>query len=287
MADVKKVRKVLDYTPASAMKGWKDREYLEALNRRLNREVLVERPLAKPARDEAVRVVDADEWDAARAARERQLLQEAELVATRDELARVTAREDQLRQDVESLRHQLPALEADVEEKRRFALQLLGVRRRAQPSPVSADELAAQGWEVVPEEGGAPAPDAFTPVEPDPEAEQARRDLATAEEAIRRVEAEIQKIESEMQSLAEQEATLRRRSPAFTRGGYTLYKRIVGEGDHARPLYFFSKASPASGEPATLPPGHEVAQRKGGMPYLKKIGRAKRAPAKRSRGASR
>lgn len=311
MSELRKLRRVLDFVPAAEMKSWKDKEYYEALNRRLHREILVERPLARPARDEAVRVVDPAEWEAARAARERQLLQEAELEHARNELERVLAREDELRREVDAMRGQLGPLRAEAEEKRKVALQLVGVRRggapaapatpppepepsvgwepveEAAPAPHATreKELTAAGWEIVAPEEATPSAggvwqDASSAK---PDVTELEREAQMAEEAIRRVEAEIQKVESELRTLANQETDLRTRAEPFKFKGYTLYRRTVGRGAAARELHFFSRERPASGVAAPLPEGHEVALRSNGLPYLKKAA-AKKADRPRAAG---
>jgi len=271
MANLRKVRQVLDYVPATKL--GRDR-YLEALDRRLHREVLVERPLARPARDEAVRVVAADEWEAARRAREEQLLKESELEHTRDELERVLSREEALNKEIEDMRQRLAGMRTEAVEKRKVALQLVGVRR-----PGTAGEAQPGAWEVVDEENvlepEPPAP------EPEPNAEliaQIEREAQAAEEAIQRVEVEIGKIESELETLATEEADLRKRAGPYMRNGYTLYRRTVGRGANARDFYFFSKKAPKTGTPSKMPEGYEVSERTTGVPVLKRAG----APARKA-----
>jgi predicted flap endonuclease-1-like 5' DNA nuclease len=66
---------------------------------------------------------------------------------------------------------------------------------------------------------------------------------------------------------------------AFTQNGYTLYRRDVETKGGSRPLYFFSKGQPRSGEAAALPEGHEVGVNdRTGLPFLRRTGRAA-APA--------
>jgi hypothetical protein len=44
--------------------------------------------------------------------------------------------------------------------------------------------------------------------------------------------------------------------------GYSLYVREVPQsGGRSRPIYFFSKTTPMSGQPATVPEGYRVVQR--------------------------
>jgi predicted flap endonuclease-1-like 5' DNA nuclease len=58
---------------------------------------------------------------------------------------------------------------------------------------------------------------------------------------------------------------------AFSHNGYTLYRREVEGKAGARPLYFFSKGEPKSGEPAQLPEGHEVGiNKRTGLPFLRR-----------------
>jgi FtsZ-binding cell division protein ZapB len=273
MADLSKLRKVLDYTPAASMKGWKDRDYYDALNRRLNREVLIERPLAKPARDEAVRVVAPEEWEAARRARETQLLREAELDQTRGELDRVAAREAELEREVQELRTRLEGLRTEAEEKKRkvHTAQLVAVRRPVAPTPEEAppspEELAAAGWEVLPDEVVEPAPPEAAPEIP----AEWETEIQAAEEAIKRVEHEIETIEHELGSLRREEADLRARAEPYQFEGYTLYRRKVGRGASGKDFYFFSREPPEQGEATPLPNGYEVRTRKGGAPYLKAV----------------
>ena len=53
--------------------------------------------------------------------------------------------------------------------------------------------------------------------------------------------------------------------------GYSLYLRTVRESSgNERPIYFFSKIVPASGEAATIPPGYEVVLNRKTGPTLRK-----------------
>jgi predicted flap endonuclease-1-like 5' DNA nuclease len=67
---------------------------------------------------------------------------------------------------------------------------------------------------------------------------------------------------------------------AFTHNGYTLYRREVETKAGSRPLYFFSKGQPKSGEAAALPEGHEVGVNdRTGLPFLRRGGADPAAPA--------
>ncbi len=59
----------------------------------------------------------------------------------------------------------------------------------------------------------------------------------------------------------------------YTYGGYTLHARDVElrNGNGTQRIYFFARAAPKSGEPATLPNGYrvEVSERTG-LPLLRK-----------------
>ena len=50
--------------------------------------------------------------------------------------------------------------------------------------------------------------------------------------------------------------------PRAVPGGYSLYVREVPEsGGRSRSIYFFSRTTPMSGRPATVPEGYHVVQR--------------------------
>ncbi len=299
--DLNRLRKVLDFVPASETAGWPDREYYDALARRLNREVVADGPVtrvvARRAKDEAILVVPPEEWDAAQKAREHQLEQAAELARVRGELEAVQSREGELQEEVDELRGRLSGLKEEREEKRKVALQLVGIKRPAPPAPPS-DQLAAEGWEVLPEEGETAPPAEPAPVDALGQAgwqveapgggASSDRAAAVADEtdaAIARVEAEIHKIEQELEDLAIQERGIQERGgPApYTHGDYALYRRSVGKGAGARDLYFFSESIPTNGEATPLPAGYVVKiNPSSGLPLLKKAAKAtKKARAKR------
>lgn len=316
-SEMTKVRKVLDYVPSRVLSTWKGRLYFDALNRRLNREVLVERPmLVARAPDEAVMVVPEEEWHAAVAAREKQMAQENELEQTRTELEGLRQREGDMAREVDNLRLQLQRLEVERDEKRKHALQLVGVRRpvtvaqvapdeplpatgapasEGAPAPApggpvpTAQELQAQGWEVLPDD--MVVEPSFEPV---PVAEQvSETDLKATDDAIARVESEIQRIEAELASLADKEKELESKGAQgpYRYKDFTLYRRTVGEAGQERDFYFFSKVAPQEGQEAPLPAGYEVAvNAKSGLPYLRKGGEAtvtKRAATRTRRSAKR
>jgi hypothetical protein len=59
--------------------------------------------------------------------------------------------------------------------------------------------------------------------------------------------------------------------PAATYGEYTLYKKERGRGADKTTIHFFSKEKPATGTPALLPLGYQIAvNKKTKAPYLKK-----------------
>jgi predicted flap endonuclease-1-like 5' DNA nuclease len=58
---------------------------------------------------------------------------------------------------------------------------------------------------------------------------------------------------------------------AYTHNGYTLYRRDVATKSGSRPLYFFSKGQPRTGEASALPQGHEVGvNERTGVPFLRR-----------------
>lgn len=119
-ADLDKLRRVLDYVPSETMNTWTDRTYYEALNHRLNRDVVVQEvraPAPKPGRprDEALLVVSPEEWDAAKSSLADKRAQEAELERTHGELLELRARQLELEEELEALR--LRAGPAPIEEK--------------------------------------------------------------------------------------------------------------------------------------------------------------------------
>jgi predicted flap endonuclease-1-like 5' DNA nuclease len=63
-------------------------------------------------------------------------------------------------------------------------------------------------------------------------------------------------------------------APAYTQDGYTLYRRAIETKAGSRPLYFFSKGQPTSGEAVALPEGHEVGVNgRTGLPFLRRAGK--------------
>lgn len=56
-----------------------------------------------------------------------------------------------------------------------------------------------------------------------------------------------------------------------THAGYTLYKKEQGKGAKKTTIHFFSKGKPATGTPASVPKGYQIAvNKKTKVPYLKK-----------------
>lgn len=298
MADLGKLRRVLDFAPSAAMKGWRERPYFEALNRRLNRlvsaQVLAARAPRRITRDEAVRVVPPEEWEAAQEARAREAAVEAEMRQLREELDEVRSQRNELQRQLDDLQSRLSGLRTVAEEKR-VALKLVGVRRAATaprkvslklvgvrrpgPTPVAREPFAPEEPERIggPPEEVPPEPLVYGP------APEETADLAAADEAIARVEQEIQRIESELRDLGERERTLSRdrpRAPLRVRG-YTLYRRPVETGRGPRDLYFFSKKRPVEGEPSPLPQGYRVTTRaRSGLPMLRRAGGGRRRARK-------
>lgn len=250
MADLEKLRKVLDYVPSKEMANWRERSYYEALNRRLQRDVVVH-PRAQPARatkSDAVRVVSPEDWAAAQEARKRQQEQELELARLGQREEELLAQIARLQQELARLRGQGPAPAPEAAEKlTRF--ELVGVRK-AEPAPT---------WEV------APLPE----LEEEPVMEPAERDSA-----IRLLEEEIRRSEEELSSLSRQ---LRETSPQaepYRMDDYTLYARsLPTKGKQRNLFYFFSREQPADAEAVPLPHGYKVAKNaRTGLPYLKKSG---------------
>lgn len=67
---------------------------------------------------------------------------------------------------------------------------------------------------------------------------------------------------------------------AYTHDGYTLYRRDVETKAGSRPLYFFSKGQPRTGEASPLPQGHEVGvNERTGLPFLRRGGAGEEAGA--------
>lgn len=69
---------------------------------------------------------------------------------------------------------------------------------------------------------------------------------------------------------------------AFRHNGYTLFARTTPSKTGSRTLYFFSKGTPKSGEPASLPQGYAVGSNgRTGLPFLRRSGgkaKSTRAP---------
>ena len=57
-----------------------------------------------------------------------------------------------------------------------------------------------------------------------------------------------------------------------TKDGWTLYTRIVPlKGGRKQQIYFFTRATPKSGNPCDMPEGHTVGvNNRTGIPYLKR-----------------
>lgn len=306
---VGKLRAVLDYWDCETClkRHTPEQETFCAVCKRLNREVLLQPPVAKlkkPSKDEAVRVVPHEEWEEAVQAKERQHIQEAELEEARQQLLTVQEREAELQDEISDLRRRLSDLRGEAPEKK-VPLKLVGVKKTEPLMEFSADaeEAALEAeqpleedalMELLPEEEHVPevepltepasaqevpppAPtDGWEAVPEETPPSRAPAPAGPADEAIRRVEEEIEKIEEELQQLAEQEKLLQRKAgdggPApYRTKGYTLYHRKVGKGDRATDFYFFSKQTPEEGDPVPLPTGYKVAKNaKTGLPYLKK-----------------
>lgn len=285
---------MLDYVPSRDMHRWKDRDYFDALNRRINREVLIETPMARPAKDEAVLVIPPQEWRAMQGAREREVLQEAELEQARDELDAVREREGELQKEVEDLQDRLSGLHSEDVEQRRVALKLVGVRRaQQQGAPLGEAETPAfdlepaqpaePAWEVVEDDGTAV-----------PSAEELRdqgwdlvddepQERSATEAAIREVEEEIQRIEGELEDLAQKQDALGAQTgpdEPFTFRDYQLYRRETDVAGRNQTLFYFSRDDQPDADPSALPPGYEVAvNARSGLPYLRKVKTGKKASA--------
>lgn len=160
MSDLGRLRKVLDFVPAQEMAEWEHRTYYDAVIRRLNREVVV-RPVAMavPA-DEAVRVVTAQEWDAAIGAQRREMEREQEVEQLRNDLARLDDHRSDLEAEVAQLKEQLSGLET---QKREHRLSIVSVRRKAEPAP----EPEPEPLPVL-----EPEPEPTPPLEPAPPVEE-------------------------------------------------------------------------------------------------------------------
>lgn len=230
---MKRVRKVLDFEPASKRVKDPEATYREALDRRLNREVEVRRAPRKGPAAPKGGTLSAEEWEAAHDALQR-ARDGAALLAT------LLEQQKQKRADLEALEAQRSA----AQEPPRAYLRLLGVRRKAAavtpvPEPVLVSEPVEEPIVVAP------------PVD---------HEALAASLSLEEVRAQILAVDAKLAEVAARERDL-------TTNGDPAVKP-VREGDHllyARPRprghaeYFFRSEATREGVPAPRPPGYRVA----------------------------